>query len=86
MSFKVEHMYRVVASTHSRYDHHRVYKFKDNPKDWHANGTIKVCCEDGKVEIKVFEHDTINVHTLEITSEDGKCKARLSEQLTPPQE
>ena len=59
---------------------------KDNPKDWHANGTIKVCCEDGKVEIKVFEHDTINVHTLEITSEDGKCKARLSEQLTPPQE
>ena len=32
---------------------------------------VKVCCENGKVDVIIFEKDSINVHHLEVYSDDG---------------
>ena len=77
--------YRVVASAPSR-NEYPLYKFYTDPEDWHCNGTVKVSCTDGKVDVTIFEKDSINVHRLEVYSDDGPVVARLREELDPVQE
>ena len=79
-----EDFYRVVASTPTR-DPYPVYKFHNQPEDWSCNGTVKVSCKDGKVDVTIFEKDSINIHRLEIYSEDGPVGARLTEQISHPE-
>ena len=75
--------YRVVASTQTR-DPYPVYKFYNEPEDWSCNGTVKISCKDGKVDVTIFEKDSIKVHKLEVYSDDGPVGARLTEQLEHP--
>ena len=79
-----EDFYRVVASTPTR-DPYPVYKFHNQPEDWSCNGTVKVSCKDGKVDVTIFEKDSINIHRLEIYSDDGPVGARLTEQTCHPE-
>ena len=74
-----ENFYRVVASAQTR-DPYPVYKFYREPSDWHCNGTVKVSCKDGKVDVKIFEKDSINIHHLTVNG-----SARLSEQISHPE-
>ena len=78
-----ENFYRVVASAQTR-DPYPVYRFYREPSDWHCNGTVKVSCKDGKVDVKIFEKDSINVHTLSVWSADGPVTAKLTEQTSHP--
>ena len=39
---------------------------------------------DGKVDVTIFEKDSINIHRLEVYS-DGPVGARLTEQLDHPE-
>ena len=75
--------YRVVASAKSR-DPYPVYKFYNEPEDWSCNGTVKISCKDGRVNVTIFEKDSIKVHKLEVYSDDGPVGARLTEQLEHP--
>ncbi len=77
--------YRVVASAPSR-NKYPLYKFYTDPEDWHCNGTVKVSCKDGKVDVTIFEKDSINVHKMSIWSDDGPVTTRLKEELDPVQE
>ena len=45
-------------------DPYPVYKYYNEPKDWSCTGTVKVCCENGKVDVIIFEKDSINTHHL----------------------
>ena len=76
--------YRVVAGAQTR-DPYPVYKFHNQPEDWSCNGTVKVSCKDGKVDVTIFEKDSINIHRLEIYSDDGPVGARLTEQNCHPE-
>ena len=80
-----EDFYRVVAGAQTR-DPYAVYKFYREPSDWHCNGTVKVSCKDGRVDVTIFEKDSINVHRLSVWSDDGPVAARLTEELDPVQE
>ena len=75
-----DHIYRVVASTKTR-DPYPVYKIYNEPKHWSCNGTVNISCNDGKVNVTIFEKDSINIHRLEVYSDDGPVGARLTEQL-----
>ena len=75
--------YRVVASTKCR-DAYPVYKYYTDPQEWSCNGTVTVSCEDGKVNVTIFEKDSINIHRLEVYSDDGPVGARLTEQTSHP--
>ena len=75
--------YRVVASAQTR-DPYPVYKFHNDPEEWVGRGTVIVSCKDGKVDVKIFEKDSINVHTLSVWSADGPVTARLTEQTSHP--
>ena len=75
--------YRVVAATQTR-DPYPVYKFYNEPEDWSCNGTVKISCKDGKVDVTIFEKDSIKIHKLEVYSDDGPVGARLTEQLEHP--
>jgi|TARA_Y100001938_G_C8053684_1_gene413278 hypothetical protein len=77
--------YRVVASTPSRHAY-PLYKYHNSPKEWNCNGSVVISCQDGKVDVKIFEKDSINIHHLEVWSDDGPVGARLTEQLDPVQE
>ena len=79
-----ENFYRVLAHTPTR-DPYPVYRFYREPSDSHCNGTVKVSCKDGKVDVKIFEKDSINVHTLSVWSADGPVTARLTEQTSHPE-
>ena len=79
-----EDFYRVVASTQTR-DPYPVYKFYNEPEDWSCNGTVNISCKDGKVNVTIFEKDSINIHRLEVYSDDGPVGARLTEQLQHPE-
>ena len=50
--------YRVVASTPTR-DPYPFYKFYNEPEDWSCNGTVKISCKDGRVNVTIFEKDSI---------------------------
>ena len=76
--------YRVVAGAQTR-DPYPVYKFHNQPEDWSCNVTVKISCKDGKVDVTIFEKDSINIHRLEIYSEDGPVGARLTEQISHPE-
>ena len=76
--------YRVVASTPPR-DPYPVYKFFNEPEEWSCNGTVKISCKDGKVDVTIFEKESIKVHKLEVYSDDGPVGARLTEQLEHPE-
>ena len=76
--------YRVVVGAQTR-DPYPVYKFHNQPEDWSCNGTVKISCKDGKVDVTIFEKDSINIHRLEIYSEDGPVGARLTEQTSHPE-
>jgi len=78
-----EEFYRVVAHTPTR-DPYPVYKFYNEPEDWSCNGTVKISCKDGKVDVTIFEEDSIKIHKLEVYSDDGPVGARLTEQLEHP--
>ena len=77
-----EEFYRVVAHTPTR-DPYPVYKFYNEPEDWSCNGTVKISCKDGKVDVTIFEKDSINIHRLEVYA-DGPVGARLTEQTSHP--
>ena len=77
--------YRVVASAPSR-NKYPLYKFYTDPEEWHCNVTVKVSCKDGKVDVSIFEKDSINVHKMSIWSDDGPVTTRLKEELDPVQE
>ena len=72
--------YKVVAHTLTR-DPYPVYKFYNEPEDWSCNGTVKISCKDGRVNVTILEKDSINIHRLEVYSDDGPVGARLTEQL-----
>jgi hypothetical protein len=76
--------YRVVAGAQTR-DPYPVYKFHNQPEDWSCNGTVKISCKDGKVDVTIFEKDSINIHRLELYSDDGPVGARLIEQTCHPE-
>ena len=76
-----ENFYRVVASAQTR-DPYPVYKFYREPSDWHCNGTVKVSCKDGKVDVNIMEKDSTNIHTLSVWSDDGHITARLTEEVS----
>ena len=76
--------YRVVASAQTR-DPYPVYKYFQDPEEWIGRGTVIVSCKDGKVDVKIFEKDSINVHTLSVWSADGPVTARLTEQTSHPE-
>ena len=78
-----EEFYRVVAGAQSR-DPYPVYKFYNEPEEWVGNGTVIVSCKDGKVDVTIFEKDSINIHRLEVYA-DGPVGARLTEQLQHPE-
>jgi hypothetical protein len=73
-----ENYYRVVASTQTR-DPYPVYKFYNDPEDWSCNGTVKISCKDGNVDVTIFEKDSINIHRLSASG-----PARLTEQTSHP--
>ena len=75
--------YRVVASTPTR-DPYPFYKFYNEPEEWSCNGSVKISCKDGRVNVTIFEKDSIKVHRLEVYSDDGPVGARLTEQLENP--
>ena len=79
-----EEFYRGVAGAQTR-DPYPVYKFYNEPEDWSCNGTVKISCKEGKVDVTIFEKDSINIHRLEIYSEDGPVGARLTEQISHPE-
>ena len=72
--------YKVVAHTLTR-DPYPFYKFHNEPEDWSCNGTVKISCKDGRVNVTILEKDSINIHRLEVYSDDGPVGARLTEQL-----
>ena len=76
--------YRVVAGAQTR-DPYPVYKFYNEPEEWSCNGTVKISCKDGKVDVTIFEKDSIKIHTLNVLSYDGPVGARLTEQLQHPE-
>ena len=76
--------YRVVAGAQTR-DPYPVYKFYNQQEDCSCNGTVTVSCKDGKVNVTVFEKDSINIHRLEVHSDDGPVGARLTEQTCHPE-
>ena len=78
-----ENYYRVVAHAQTR-DPYPVYKFYNEPEDWSCNGTVKISCKDGKVDVTIFEKDSINIHRLEVYSDEGPVGARLTEQTCHP--
>ena len=78
-----EDFYRVVAGAKTR-DPYPVYKFYNEPEEWSCNGTVLVSCKDGRVDVKIMEHDSINIHTLSVWSDDGPVSARLTEQTSHP--
>ena len=41
--------------------------------------------KNGKVNVTIFEKDSINIHRLEVYSDDGPVGARLTEQLQHPE-
>ena len=79
-----EEFYRVVAGAQTR-DPYPVYKFYNEPEDWSCNGTVKISCKEGKVDVTIFEKDSINIHRLEVYSDDGPVGARLTEQTSHPE-
>ena len=78
-----EEFYRVVAGAQTR-DPYPVYKFYNEPEDWSCSGTVKIACKDGKVDVTIFEKDSINIHRLEVRA-DGPVGARLTVQLQHPE-
>ena len=83
IKFMTQDYYRVLAHTPTR-DPYPVYKFYNEPEDWSCNGTVKISCKDGKVNVTIFEKDSIKVHKLEVYSDDGPVGASLTEQSEPP--
>ena len=69
----------MVASTNCR-DAYPVYKYYTDPEEWSCNGTVLVSCENGVVDVKIFEKDSINIHHLTVNG-----SARLTEQLSHPE-
>ena len=76
--------YRVVAYTQPR-DPYPVYKFFNEPEEWSCNGTVKISCKDGKVDVTIFENDSIKGHKLAVYSDDGPVGARIREQTCHPE-
>ena len=75
----------VVRASYPTGDPYPVYKFHNDPQEWHCNGSVIVSCKDGKVDIKIMEQDSINIHTLTVWSDDGPVAARLTEQTSHPE-
>ena len=73
--------YKVVAQTSTR-DPYPVYKFYNEPEEWSCNGNVKISCKDGRVNVTIMERDSINIHQLEVYSDDGPVAARLVEQTS----
>ena len=73
--------YKVVANYPSR-DPYPAYKFYNEPEDWSCNGTVKISCKNGRVNVTIFEQDSIKTHKLEVYSDDGPVAARLTEQTS----
>ena len=47
--------YRVVASTPTR-DPYPFYKFYNEPEEWSCNGSVKISCKDGRVNVLSLIH------------------------------
>ena len=49
----------VVRASYPTRDPYPVYKFHNDPQEWHCNGSVIVSCKDGKVDVKIMEQDSI---------------------------
>ena len=78
-----EEFYRVVAHTQTR-DPYPVYKFYNEPEDWSCNGTVKISCKDGRVDVTIMEKDSIRTHHATVYSDDGPVKTVITEQFEHP--
>ena len=78
-----ENYYRVVAHTPTR-DPYPVYKFYNEPEDWSCNGTVKISCKDGRVDVTIMEKDSIRTHHATVYSDDGPVKTVITEQFEHP--
>ena len=78
-----EDFYRVVAGAQTR-DPYPVYKFYNEPEDWSCNGTVKIACKDGKVNVTIFEKDSIKIHHVSVYTDDGPVKTVVTEQFEHP--
>ena len=76
-----EEFYNVVAH-HPTRDSYPTYNFYNEPEEWSCNGNVKISCKDGRVNVTIMERDSINIHQLEVYSDDGPVAARLVEQTS----
>jgi len=76
--------YKVVSNYPAR-DPYPVYKIHREPKEWKCNGSVIVSCKDGRVDVTMMEKDSINIHRLEVYSDDGPVGAILTEQTSHPE-
>ena len=51
----------VVRASYPTRDPYPVYKFHNDPQEWHCNGSVIVSCKDGKVYIKIMD-ETVSPH------------------------
>ena len=79
MKNQEKEFYRVFSATKCR-DAYPVYKYYTDPKEWSCNGSVIVSCENGVVDVKILEKDSINIHHLIVNG-----SARLSEQISHPE-
>ena len=78
-----EDFYRVVSGAQTR-DPYPVYKFYNEPEDWSCNGTVKISCKDGRVDVTIMEKDSIRTHHATVYSDDGPVKTVITEQFEHP--
>ena len=60
-----------------------VYRHTDEPSQWEATGRVIFnCYGNGQaIDIRIMETDSDKQHQYNITIQDGKLKARVSEQI-----
>ena len=79
-------VYKVYANPRNRIEY-PCYKYYNEPKEWHTNANVFVSCtrdNNGKmahVDIKLYEIDSNNMHSIYIHNEDGQLKCRVTEQV-----
>ena len=81
-----KYLYKVKASYPMR-DPYPKYKIYTNPVGWHCDASLLMECQ-GKgdnvdnVNIKLYERDSSNIHTLDIgLNERGELQCRLTQQV-----
>ncbi len=61
-----------------------VYRYATSPSQWEATGSRVIFAFYGEgqaIDIRIMETDSDKQHQVNITIDDGKLKARVSEQI-----